>query len=152
MIGTSLERRNSATASSAPRSVAPAASARSEERGRTGPSAIGSLKGMPSSIMSAPARSRASSSGTVSAGSGSPNVRNGTNPASPRSRKGDKHPASRRPPQGPKPPGAPPPRRVRPSSQRPSDEARHGLHVLVATPGKADDENLLLVHRRRKAR
>ena len=57
--------------------------ARSEALWMVGPSAIGSEKGTPSSMMSAPARTSACSSGTVSAGSGSPAVMNGDQRLSP---------------------------------------------------------------------
>ena len=80
-------RRNSATASRQPRSDAPPASARSAARCRTGPSAIGSENGTPISMRSAPARSSASRSGTVTPGSGSPTMRKGTKAASPRLRR-----------------------------------------------------------------
>lgn len=45
----------------------------------TGPSAMGSEKGTPSSIMSAPPASIASMSGTVASAVGKPAVRNVTN-------------------------------------------------------------------------
>ena len=54
-----------------------ACSARSLERWITGPSAIGSENGTPSSRMSAPASTSACISGTVSGGAGSPAVMNG---------------------------------------------------------------------------
>ena len=50
----------------------PLASARSEAFWITGPSAIGSEKGTPSSMMSAPASAMASITSTVASGSGSP--------------------------------------------------------------------------------
>ena len=53
------------------------ASARSLERWITGPSAIGSEKGTPSSITSAPAFASACITGTASFGSGSPAVTKG---------------------------------------------------------------------------
>ena len=49
--------------------------ARSDARWITGPSAIGSEKGTPSSIKSAPPRSSASTRSTVNSGLGSPPVR-----------------------------------------------------------------------------
>jgi hypothetical protein len=52
----------------------PRASARSLAFCTTGPSAIGSLNGMPSSMTSAPAAAIASSSSTVPSACGSPTV------------------------------------------------------------------------------
>ena len=52
----------------------PRASARSLAFCTTGPSAIGSLNGMPSSMMSAPARAIASRISTVPSACGSPTV------------------------------------------------------------------------------
>src|SRR2546428_101151 len=59
MIGCALSLRSFATSSRMRGSVVPAASARAAERWRTGPSAIGSENGTPSSIASAPSASAA---------------------------------------------------------------------------------------------
>ena len=59
----------------------PCFSARSDERWITGPSAIGSENGMPSSITSAPPFTSACMIGTVCAASGSPAVTNGISAA-----------------------------------------------------------------------
>src|SRR6267142_2159485 len=66
--------RNSATMRSTSASPTPCFSARSPERWITGPSAIGSENGTPSSRMSEPASTRPRMSGTVSEGCGSPAV------------------------------------------------------------------------------
>src|SRR5258708_8398247 len=70
-------RRNSATIASPLPRPTPCFNARSEERWITGPSAIGSEKGTPSSITSAPALTTACITATVSPGEGSPAVTNG---------------------------------------------------------------------------
>src|SRR6185437_2761319 len=75
--------RNSATIASTSRSDTPLRSARSDERWITGPSAIGSEKGTPSSITSAPPAASACMNSTVRAGSGSPAVMNGISPFRP---------------------------------------------------------------------
>src|SRR5262245_19050341 len=58
-------------------SEVPCFNARSLERWMVGPSAIGSEKGTPSSMMSAPPETSASMMGTVAAGLGSPAVTKG---------------------------------------------------------------------------
>src|SRR5215472_13136835 len=64
-------------------SVCPALSARCDDNWIAGPSAIGSVKGMPSSITSAPAAGSAHRIASEVAGSGSPAVRNVTSAARP---------------------------------------------------------------------
>src|SRR6202040_1343234 len=64
-------------------SVWPALSARCEESWIAGPSAIGSVNGMPSSITSAPAAGSAHRIASEVSGSGSPAVRNVTSAARP---------------------------------------------------------------------
>src|SRR5438876_6660063 len=64
-------------------SVCPALSARSEEAWMAGPSAIGSVNGMPSSITSAPAAGSALRIASEVSGSGSPAVRKVTSAARP---------------------------------------------------------------------
>jgi hypothetical protein len=66
--------RNSATMPSTSPRPTPFFRARSPERWTTGPSAMGSENGTPSSRMSAPASTSARISGTVSEGCGSPAV------------------------------------------------------------------------------
>ena len=66
--------------------VMPFASARSLERWITGPSAIGSENGTPSSRRSAPASTKRCMSGTVQPGSGSPAVMKGTSALRPAAR------------------------------------------------------------------
>ena len=66
--------RNAATIASTSARPTPCASARSEARWITGPSAIGSENGTPSSITSAPALTSACMIGTVAVGAGSPEV------------------------------------------------------------------------------
>ena len=73
--------RNSATMASTSTRPMWLRSARSEERWITGPSAIGSEKGMPSSITSAPPSASAFMIGTVRRGLGSPAVTKGISAA-----------------------------------------------------------------------
>src|SRR5258705_4569070 len=63
--------------------VCPALSARCDDIWIAGPSAIGSVNGMPSSITSAPAAGSARTSASDVSGSGSPAVRNVTSAARP---------------------------------------------------------------------
>jgi hypothetical protein len=63
---------------------APALSARSAAAWITGPSATGSLNGMPTSTMSAPASTNVSSSVALVSLSGSPSIRKAPNAPSPR--------------------------------------------------------------------
>src|SRR6185312_14321869 len=63
--------------------VSPAFSARKPAAWIAGPSAIGSVKAMPSSMMSAPALGRPRSSASEVSGSGSPDVMKVTRPARP---------------------------------------------------------------------
>jgi hypothetical protein len=71
---------------STPRSEMPLASATMLEAWIVPPSAIGSLKGTPSSTTSTPAACMASSAGTVSASRGKPAVRYATKAGTPRAR------------------------------------------------------------------
>ena len=72
--GARTSARTAATIRSTPSSVVPAARARSLARWITGPSASGSENGTPTSMMSAPARSRARRMSDVRARDGSPAV------------------------------------------------------------------------------
>src|SRR5436309_2117548 len=76
-------------------SVIPAASARAAERWRTGPSAIGSENGTPSSITSAPSATAARTRSRVVGRSGSPAVKYGTSATWPRAPSAAKVPAMR---------------------------------------------------------
>src|SRR5690348_13155904 len=78
--------RNAVTMAMTSESATPSARARSDARWITGPSAIGSEKGTPSSIASAPAATSAFISGTVVAGDGSPAVTYGINAVRPAER------------------------------------------------------------------
>lgn len=78
--------RASLTMASTPRSEMPLASATMLEAWIVPPSAIGSLKGTPSSTTSTPAACMASSAGTVSASRGKPAVRYATKAGTPRAR------------------------------------------------------------------
>ena len=73
--------RKARTASSVPASVAPFSSARSPAAWIAGPSAIGSVNGMPSSIRSAPAAGSALRMASAVAPSGSPDMVKVTRPA-----------------------------------------------------------------------
>ena len=75
--------RNAATMVRTSSRPTPLASARSDARWTTGPSAIGSENGTPSSITSAPAEVSARISGTVAASEGSPAVMYGISAARP---------------------------------------------------------------------
>src|SRR6516164_7716803 len=75
--------RKARTMSSVFLSVCPALSARCDDIWIAGPSAIGSVNGMPSSTTSAPAAGMARSSASEVSGSGSPAVRNVTSAARP---------------------------------------------------------------------
>src|SRR6201997_4502576 len=79
----SSARRKARTISSVFLSVCPALSARCDDSWIAGPSAIGSVNGMPSSTTSAPAAGTARSSASEVSGSGSPAVRNVTSAARP---------------------------------------------------------------------
>src|SRR6516225_1828319 len=79
----SSARRKARTMSSVFLSVCPALSARCDEIWIAGPSAIGSVNGMPSSTTSAPAAGMARRSASEVSGSGSPAVRNVTSAARP---------------------------------------------------------------------
>src|ERR1700691_5178026 len=78
-----LLRRHFFTISSTLTILAPAFKARTEEAGAAGPAAIGSLKGMPSSITSAPAAGNFSRMAKLVSMSGSPAVMKGTKAARP---------------------------------------------------------------------
>ena len=77
--GTSVFLRRRSTSSNTASVVAPEARARVSASWMTGPSAMGSEKGMPSSMRSAPACAMASTSCSVVSKSGSPQVTKGTN-------------------------------------------------------------------------
>src|SRR2546430_4846482 len=79
----SSPRRKARTISSVFLSVCPALSARCDDSWIAGPSAIGSVNGMPSSTTSAPAAGTARRSASEVSGSGSPAVRNVTSAARP---------------------------------------------------------------------
>ena len=77
-MGTSTPRlRRRATSAKASSVVTPPASARMLASWITGPSAVGSEKGMPSSIRSAPASTMATTASSVTSSVGSPQVMNG---------------------------------------------------------------------------
>src|SRR5688572_23076543 len=97
----------------------------------TGPSAIGSENGTPSSITSQPALARACSSGTASFGSGSPAVTKGIRAFLPCSFSLAKVAA------------------MRDMALEPDPRLlRDGMHVLVAAAGKIDQQDLVLPHAR----
>ena len=73
--GTWLRSRMRRTAPSTPTTVAPAARALAAAAWLATPSAMGSEKGMPSSMMSTPAAAMATTSSTVASSDGSPAVR-----------------------------------------------------------------------------
>src|SRR5689334_11337342 len=97
----------------------------------TGPSAIGSLNGTPSSINVAPACDSAMSSRSVVARSGSPAVMNGMRPFFPCCFKAAKTSA------------------MRPKLLRLQNFA-HGIYVLVTTSGKVHDYHLIALHLARR--
>src|ERR1041385_7869471 len=96
----------------------------------TGPSAIGSLNGTPSSISVAPVRDNSISSCSVVARSGSPAVMYGMRPFFPCCLRFVKTSAMR-------------PKRLRLQS------FAHGIYVLVSTSGKVHDDHLITSQRAR---
>src|SRR5690606_29194526 len=111
-------RRNSRTIPSTRSRPAPRARARSELAWMTGPSAIGSENGTPSSITSAPAATSACMTGTVASSEGSPAVMNGTSALRPVARSFAKRFS------------------IRPMSDLDPFAGGDGVHVLVAPPGQ----------------
>ena len=114
-----------------PSGPTPCFSARSPERWITGPSAIGSENGTPSSITSAPRSTSACISGTVSEGCGSPAVMYGISAL--RFACAQRLEAARD---------------ARHQSSMP-DALGDGVHVLVAAAGEIDQQDRVLRHRRR---
>src|SRR5690606_7663883 len=119
-------------------------SARSEARWMVGPSAIGSENGTPSSTMSAPPSTSAFISGRVSSGAGKPAVTKGISALRPsawrrwktvwildmsRSHCGP----HQRPASG-----------SDSGSELEAGTLGDGVHVLVATPGEVDQQDLVL--------
>src|ERR1700687_1593195 len=126
--------RNSFASASTSRSPTPWARARSEERWMTGPSAIGSDNGNPSSIKSATAATSAWRIATVRCGVGSPAVTNGMSAGRPRARNFSNTAA------------------IRLTAERSKDDSggfRHSVHVLVAASGQIHEEGLVFRHRGR---
>src|SRR6185437_863993 len=109
----------------------PCFNARSEERWITGPSAIGSENGTPSSITSAPAFTSACITGTVCAGAGSPAVTKGTNAGRCAARSFSNVAA------------------MRLISERDARGLGDGVHVLVAPPREIHEEDPVARHRGR---
>src|ERR1043166_7217789 len=93
----------------------------------TGPSAIGSLNGMPSSISVAPACDKATRSCSVVARSGSPAVMNGMRPFCPCCFNSAKTSA------------------MRPKLLRLQNFA-HGIYVFISTSRKVHDYHLIALH------
>jgi hypothetical protein len=100
-------------------------SARSLDSWITGPSAIGSEKGTPSSIRSAPARTSACITGTVAATPGSPAVMNGISARRRAARSSEKRDRCD-------------------CSQRDSFAPGDGVHVLVAAAGQVAQHQRIL--------
>ncbi len=107
------------------------ARARSLARWITGPSAMGSEKGTPSSMRSAPAATMACIKGTVVARSGSPAVTKGMRAVRPRAVRSEKRAAMRLIAGGPH------------ERRRCACPCRHA-------PGKIDEDDLVLTHGRRQ--
>src|SRR6476620_12474864 len=120
--------RNVATMASTSARPTPCASARSLARWMTGPSAIGSENGTPSSITSAPPPTSACMSGTALAGVGSPAVTKGISAFRASRRSVSKVAA------------------IRDIGRLELDAELlcDGVHVLVAAPGEVDEQDLLL--------
>src|SRR5512147_1133065 len=113
----------------------------------TGPSAIGSENGTPSSTMSAPAATRRCRIGTVIAGDGSPAVTYGMSAVRPAARRRANVESIRLKP------GAPSaPRRIAfgPAVEPEAGALRDGVHVLVAATGEVDEQDGLARQRRRE--
>src|SRR6201985_1670040 len=112
--------------------LAPAFRARTEEASTAGPSAIGSVKGMPNSITSAPAAGSLSSMAKLVSMSGSPAVMKGTKAARPSFFKRAKASARRL------------------TAFLSSYFFAQGMgdreDVLVAAPRQADRDDLILLH------
>src|SRR5215471_6040681 len=142
-------RRNVATIASTSFMPTLCASARSEARWITGPSAIGSEKGTPSSIKSAPASTSACSRGTVTVGEGSPAVTYGISAVPPEVRRLAKQASMRFMRQK---------RRLRPARRialRAAEEMKPGAigdrrHVLVAATGEIHEQDSVAWQRRRE--
>src|SRR5215813_5747532 len=147
-------RRNVATIASTSFMPTLCASARSEARWITGPSAIGSEKGTPSSIKSAPASTSACSRGTVTVGEGSPAVTYGISAVPPELRRRAKQASMRFMRQYACN------RRLRPTRRialRTAEEMEPGAisdrrHVLVAAPGEIHEQDSVACQRRRETR
>src|SRR5574338_260533 len=138
--------RNWRTMASTLRRLMPLARARSEARWMVGPSAMGSEKGTPSSMMSAPPATRARIRGRVNSGSGSPAVMKGIRALRPLAARLAKvvwildmgNSAGQ-----PKSPA---------ESEGYAGALGHGVHVLVAPAGKIHQQQLFLGQGRRQAR
>src|SRR5438067_1542894 len=117
--------------------LTPCTSARSQARWITGPSAIGSENGTPSSSTSAPPSTSACSSGTVRSGCGSPAVMKVTRPVLPCCFRASKvgaildMPFSR-------------------SAEVEAGALRDRVHVLVAAARQVDQDDLVFRQRRRQ--
>src|SRR6185437_6726491 len=141
--------RNSATIASTSRSDTPLRSARSDERWITGPSAIGSENGTPSSITSAPALTSACRIGTVCEGAGSPAVTKGMRALrrfAPSDRPG---PSPRPSPEGEGEINFSKALAMRLISERDAGGLGDGVHVLVAAAGEVHEEDPVARHRGR---
>src|SRR5689334_14926445 len=125
-------RRNFFTISSTLTMLAPALSARTEDACTAGPSAMGSVKGMPSSITSAPAAGSFSRIAKLVSMSGSPAVMKGTKAARPSFFSASNLAANLL---------------MRKSgSYFFTKRMRDGKDVLVAASGKAHGDELILLH------
>src|SRR5579859_7654492 len=132
-MGVSLSaRRNFFTISSTLAMPAPDFSARTDEACTTGPSAIGSVKGMPNSITSAPAAGSFSRMAKLVSMSGSPAVMKGTKAARPscsrRAKVSDRRVT------------------VLPCSYLFTQSVRHRENVLVTAARQANRDELVLAH------
>src|SRR6185436_5547519 len=136
-----LPLRNARTMSSTIARPTPCASARSEARWMTGPSAIGSENGTPSSITSAPAVTNASRIGSVCAGVGSPTVTYGMSAVRPAARSSANAASMRFIP------GVARGNRLEPKTRALGDR----VHVLVAAAREVDEQDLVLRQRGREA-
>src|SRR3954468_20041419 len=125
-------RRNSRTITSTSLRPTWCFNARSEDRWITGPSAMGSENGTPSSITSAPPRTRACMTGTVCAGAGSPAVTKGMSALRFDAASFAKVSA------------------MRPTLERDPGSLGDRVHVLVAASRKIDEEDAVPGHRRRE--
>src|SRR5258708_11551290 len=127
-------RRNSAPIASTSRNPTLCLSARSEERWITGPSAMGSENGTPSSITSAPFFASACITATVCRGLGSPAVTEGMS-AERRAARSFSNVAGMR---------------LKRFLECDSRGLAHGMHVLVAAPREVHEQNLVAAHRGRE--